>query len=240
MLFHPAAAPLAGWYSAKIDRYRARKLSRFLKNLLLLCVLIALGFVLAYGPFDGLLSERWMDDEIRSAGWRGLLLFLGIGALATALAFPRQIIAMLAGYAFGFAIGAGLAVLAALLGCMLAFSVARWLARSPLQQRFGPRIRKLDGFLGEHPFGTALALRLLPLGSNALISLLAGLSSVRGLPFFAGSALGYLPQSLIFALAGSGISVDPGLRFALAGGLLLASGMIGFAMYRRHPARSGC
>ncbi len=226
--------------SANFDCYRVRTLPRILKILLLLCFLAALGFLLAYGPFDGLLSERWMDSEIRGAGWRGLLLFLGIGALATALAFPRQLVAMLAGYAYGFAIGAGLAVLAALLGCMLAFSVARWLARTPLQQRFGPRIRKIDGFLGQHPFGTALALRLLPLGSNALISLLAGLSSVRGLPFFAGSAVGYLPQSLIFALAGSGISVDPGLRFTLAVVLLLASGMIGIVMYRRHPARSGC
>lgn len=226
--------------SAYFDCFCERTLPRILKNLLLLCFLAALGFVLAYGPFDGLLSERWMDSEIRGAGWRGLLLFLGIGALATALAFPRQLVAMLAGYAYGFAIGAGLAVLAALLGCMLAFSVARWLARKPLQQRFGPRIRKLDGFLGQHPFGSALALRLLPLGSNALISLMAGLSCVRGLPFFAGSALGYLPQSLIFALAGSGISVEPGLRLTLAVVLLLASGMIGIVMYRRHPARSGC
>lgn len=181
-----------------------------------------------------------MDAEIRNAGLPGMLLFLGLGALATALAFPRQIVAMLAGYAFGFGLGTALALLAALLGCILAFSVARWLARTPLHQRFGPRIRKLDTFLAQHPFGMAVALRLLPLGSNALISLLSGLSSVRSLPFFSGSAVGYLPQSVVFALIGSGISVDPGLHLTLAAVLLLASGLIGFLLYRRQPARSGC
>lgn len=215
-----------------------RHLPSILKPLLLLCVLVVLGWLVVHAPFAALLSEDWVNTQVRGMGWHGGLLFLGAGALATALAFPRQIVAMLAGYAFGFAAGTVLAILAALLGCMLAFTVARGLGRVPLQSRFGPRIRKLDTFLGQHPFSMALALRLLPLGSNALISLLAGLSSVRGLPFFAGSAVGYLPQSLIFALAGSGISVDPTLRLSLATVLLLASGLIGMLLYRRHTA--GC
>ena len=204
------------------------------KNLLLVATLAAIGFAAAQGHFSDLLSERWIDAEVRGQGWRGELLFLFLGSLATAIAVPRQIVAFLGGYAFGFLTGAGLAVLASVLGCILAFSYARWLIRSHVQKRFPGRIRKIDGFLRQHPFSMAVAIRLLPIGSNALVSLTAGVSSVRGLPFFAGSAIGYAPQSMIFALAGSGVSVDPAMRLSLAGGLIIASSLIGIWLYRRH------
>lgn len=193
---------------------------------------------MAFGESGWLPSEQWVDAEVRGRGWLGMLIFVGIGGFASAFAFPRQMVAFLAGYAFGFGIGSILAVLAALLGCMLAFSLSRSLFRSWLQDRFSGRIRAIDGFLRLHPFSMAVALRLLPLGSNALISLLAGMSSVRGLPFFAGSGIGYIPQSLIFALAGSGIAVDSSLRLGLAAALLLISSLIGFRLYRSHRGAS--
>lgn len=204
-----------------------------LKGLLLIASLAALGFLADSFKLGDMLTEHWIDAEIRGKGWTGSLLFLGMGALATGLGFPRQVIAFLGGYAFGFVAGTGLSLLATVLGCVAAFIYARWMGRSLIQHRFPGRIRKLDDFLRGHPFSMSLVIRLLPIGSNAVTNLLAGVSSVRGLPFFAGSALGYLPQNLVFALAGSGVNFDPTLRLTLATALFVISSLIGIWLYRR-------
>jgi uncharacterized membrane protein YdjX (TVP38/TMEM64 family) len=182
----------------------------------------------------GMLSEHWVDDRVRDKGWSGELLFLGMGALTTALGLPRQVVAFLGGYALGLVEGTVLALLATVLGSVLAFFFARWLGRGLVQDRFPGRIRKLDDFLRGHPFAMALIIRLLPVGSNVGTNLVAGVSSVPGLPFFAGSALGYVPQTLAFALAGSGVNFDPVLRLSLALALFLASSLLGVWLYRRH------
>ncbi len=205
-----------------------------LKGLLLIASLAALGFLVKHGFLSNMLSEQWIDTRVRGQGWHGDVIFLAVGALTTALGFPRQVVAFLAGYAFGFVSGTALATLAAVFGCVMAFFYARWLGRGLIQNRFPGRIRKVDAFLHEHPFSMAVVIRLLPVGSNVLTNLLAGVSSVRGLPFFAGSGVGYLPQTLVFALAGSGVHFDPALRLTLAGVLFVVSSLIGVWLYRRH------
>jgi uncharacterized membrane protein YdjX (TVP38/TMEM64 family) len=205
-----------------------------LKGLLLIASLAALGFLAKHGHLADMLSEGWIDAEVRGKGWSGYLLFLAMGAATTALGFPRQVVAFLAGYAFGFISGSVLGVVAALLGCILAFFYARWFGRSLVAHRFPGRIRKVDDFLRGHPFSMAVVIRLLPVGSNLVTNLLAGVTSVRGLPFFAGSAVGYVPQTLVFALAGSGVHFNPALRLTLAGVLFVVSSLIGVWLYRKH------
>jgi membrane protein implicated in regulation of membrane protease activity len=45
--------------------------------------------------------------------------------------------------------------------------------------------------------------------------------------------LGYIPQTLVFALVGSGVHIAPALKLALAIGLFLISGVLGAWLYRR-------
>ena len=86
------------------------------------------------------------------------------------------------------------------------------------------------------PFGATLALRLLPVGNNLAVNLLAGMAGIALPPFLAASALGYLPQTVVFALLGKGVRVDGAWQMALAAGLLAASVAIGLALLRRHAA----
>lgn len=79
-----------------------------------------------------------------------------------------------------------------------------------------------------------LLIRFLPVGSNLLTNLVAGVSAVRWLPFMAGSALGYIPQTLIFVLLGSGIHIDPVFRISLSVALFVVSGGLGVYLYRRY------
>jgi uncharacterized membrane protein YdjX (TVP38/TMEM64 family) len=205
-----------------------------LRGLLLILSLAVLGWLSQRLELTGMLSEHWVDDQVRGKGWSGELLFLGMGALTTALGFPRQVVAFLGGYALGFVEGATLALFATVCGSVLTFFFARWLGRGLVQDRFPGRIRTLDDFLHGHPFAMALTIRLLPVGSNVATNLVAGVSSVPGLPFFAGSALGYVPQTVVFALAGSGVHFDPALRLSLALALFVASSLLGVWLYRRH------
>ncbi|HEY8613174.1 MAG TPA: VTT domain-containing protein, partial [Roseomonas sp.] len=157
-------------------------------------------------------GTEWVDHWIRGQGLWGEALFLAIGTAAAAAGMPRQAVAFLGGYAFGAALGTALALLAQLLGCALSFSWARlvgrdWAARR-LEGRFGRRLRPLHDRLAASPFGATLALRLLPVGNNLALNLLAGLSGLRLAPFLAASALGYLPQTLVFVLLGDGVAVD--------------------------------
>jgi uncharacterized membrane protein YdjX (TVP38/TMEM64 family) len=79
----------------------------------------------------------------------------------------------------------------------------------------------------------ATLIRLLPVGSNVLTNLVAGVSSVPLLPFLAGSLVGYLPQTVIFVLLGSGIHVQPVWRTVVSVALFVVSGLLGVVLYRR-------
>lgn len=205
-----------------------------IKGLGLILSLALFGYFFETSDLGSAINERWIDVHIRDHGLRGEALFLGMGALFTAIGLPRQVIAFLAGYAFGLVAGTFFGALAALLGCALAFAYARVFGRSLLSARLGERARRFDAFIHEHPFSMTLLIRLLPVGSNLLTNLAAGISRVRTTPFLAASFVGYLPQTLVFALVGSGIDVAPALKIGLAALLFLVSGILGAYLYHRH------
>jgi uncharacterized membrane protein YdjX (TVP38/TMEM64 family) len=204
-----------------------------IKGLGVILSLVLLGLLVQHLGLGGALDQNWVDGYVSRQGWRGVLLFVAAGSVFTAIGWPRQVIAFLGGYAYGFWIGTLWALLAASVGCVLAFYYARWLARGFVKRRFPDRLGRLDDFIHEHPFSMTLLIRLLPVGSNLVTNLVAGVSSVRAWPFLGGSALGYVPQTAVFALAGSGVAVDPELRIGLAVLLFVISSVLGVHLYRR-------
>jgi uncharacterized membrane protein YdjX (TVP38/TMEM64 family) len=184
--------------------------------------------------------EAWVQRFGLQQTLRGEAVFLLLGALACAVGVPRQAVAFLGGYAFGAWAGGALGLLAQLLGCAASYgwaaAVGRGWAERRLAGRFGRRLRALRDVLAASPFQTTLALRLLPIGNNLALNLLAGLSGIPALFFLAGSAAGYLPQTVIFALAGSGVAVARTWQVALAAGLFVVSAVLGLWMLRRHRA----
>ena len=58
----------------------------------------------------------------------------------------------------------------------------------------------------------------------------------RAVPFLAGSALGYVPQTVIFALLGSGIGVADWVQVAIGAALFAASVLLGVILLRRYRA----
>ncbi|MDN3565225.1 VTT domain-containing protein [Paeniroseomonas aquatica] len=208
------------------------------KLLLLAAGLVASGLLLRW--LGAALGTEWVDRNIRGQGLWGEAIFLLLGSVATAVGAPRQGIAFLGGYAFGAVAGTGLALAGQLAGCALSYGwalmVGRGWAERRLAGRFGRRLRPLRDALAASPFEATVALRLLPVGNNLALNLLAGMASIPLLPFLAASAIGYLPQTLVFALLGKGVRVDGAWQLGLSALLLLGSVGIGFWLLRRHRA----
>lgn len=205
-----------------------------IKGLVLIITLAVLGYLFKKTDLGHSINEAWINEHVRRHGIEGVLLFLMMGAVFTAIGLPRQIIAFLSGYAFGVLQGTLFGALAALLGSMLAFSYARLLGRGLLRTKLGNRAKRFDAFIQKHPFTMTLLIRLLPVGNNALTNLAAGISNIRPIAFFSGTFIGYLPQTLVFALVGSGVQVAPGLKFGSAVFLFIVSGALGAYLYQRH------
>ena len=205
----------------------------FINGLLLIATLVGLAYLFETTHLASLLNKAWIDHEVRGQGVSGELLFVGMGALATALGVPRQAISFLAGYAFDVALGTALGVGATLGGCLLAFFYARWFGRALVTARFRERVGHVEDFVRDNTFSMTVLIRLLPLGNNLATNLAAGVTRVRPVPFLLGSAVGYIPQTLVFALIGSGVSLDPLWRISLGVMLFIGSGLLGVYLFRK-------
>ena len=203
--------------------------ARFIfRGLLVMVILVLITWLL-----KDVLDQGWIDAQVRDNGAAGVLLFVLVCSLLGSIGLSRQVIAFLGGYAFGFSQGVVLSMVAVVAACITTFYISRVLLRSYLEKRFSGRIQQIDTFLHENTFTMALLVRLLPLGSNWMINIGAGVSSVRKLPFFFGSALGYIPQMLIFSLLGSGTRVDQFWQIAIAMTLFILAASLGVVLYRK-------
>ena len=207
-----------------------------LKGLLMLVSLAALGLAARALDLGHAMDEQWVDTVVRGNGALGWLLLTGAGSLIIALGLPRQLVAFLAGYAYGFLGGTAICTLAVAVGCALCFWYARFFGRGFVARRFGRRVCQVDEFLRRNPFHTTLVIRLLPVGSNLATNLVAGVSSVGAWPFLSATTLGSIPQTMVFALLGSGIQVGTGWRVALSVALFAVSTLLGVHLYRRNKA----
>jgi uncharacterized membrane protein YdjX (TVP38/TMEM64 family) len=152
----------------------------------------------------GLVEKLNWQAKDSSQTFNTLLLFLFL-SLATSIGLPRQIAALVAGINLGAFIGMMLATLATTLGCLITFSVARYLLSAKITQKYPVQLTKLSEFLGERTFLKAIVIRILPLGSNFITNIIAGVSKVSIFAYVGGSFVGFIPQMVIFSLAGSGI-----------------------------------
>ncbi|MGH9577463.1 MAG: TVP38/TMEM64 family protein, partial [Terriglobales bacterium] len=203
-------------------------------GLALLATLVAIGWAIESGVFGEVLSKAWIDSDVRGKGIGGEALFLCVAGLTTAFALPRHVVSFLGGYAFGVVLGTALGLAGTALGCVLTFFYARIVGRPLVSARLGARVQRIEDFLAAHPFWMTVLIRLLPVGNNFATNLAAGVSRVPAAPFFLGSVLGYLPQTLVFALAGSGVDLGASWRIGIAVALFVASGVIGAWLYRKY------
>ena len=126
-------------------------------------------------------------------------------SLLITVGFPRQFISFFCGVAFGAVSGTLLAWLLTLLASIIAYGFARGPLRILTYQVLKNRLAAFQARLTTQSFKKILFIRLFPIGSNVVTNMLAGSLRVPFASFILASALGFLPQTLFFALLGSGM-----------------------------------
>lgn len=207
------------------------KASLFRSVVKLLVLVALLGGVHEVMPDADTLSAAW-HHWLTGGPVSALTLFCLGGILFVSVGLPRQTLALVGGYIYGTLTGGILALLVTLAGSALTYSVARYLGRPRVQRRFPAQVARFDGWTADHVFAKTLALRLFPVGSNLATNLGAGISHASPGPYFLGSALGFVPQTVVFALSGTAVSDSSGSRMLLAVIMLVASIVVGAYVYQ--------
>ena len=167
-------------------------------------------------------GAREVGDAIpRFAGWiEGLgfwapVIFIAAYAASVVALVPASILTLAAGAIFGLLKGTVYTFIAATLGAIGAFLVARHLARGAVSQRIAqnPRFASIDRAIGGQGLKVVFLLRLSPVFPFSLLNYALGLTGVR-LRDYALASLGMIPATLLYVYYGKLI----GDVAALAGG----------------------
>lgn len=155
-----------------------------------------------------------VDDNRAEA----VLAFIGLYVAAVSLSLPGAILfTATGGFLFGWLVGAAASAVAATLGGIAVFLIARTSLGDLLARKAGPRLRRLARGFQEDAFFYLLFMRLVPLLPFALVNLAAALFGVRLRTFVLATVLGILPATFTFAVTGAGLgSVVEAQREALA------------------------
>jgi len=213
--------------------YRLLQYQVLKKALLAGGLLVLLGLIFSSHSLFESFNQQWIDAHIRYNGLIGVFYFMAIGTVTTALGGPRQLIAFLGGYTFGVVNGAILSTIAAATGCALCFYFARKAARPWVKRLYPNQISIVNQFLHTQPFMKTIIIRLLPVGSNIVTNLVAGLTDIKARYFISASLIGYFPQMAIFALMGKGIVMLSAWKIALSVMLFIISSLLGLRLYKQ-------
>jgi uncharacterized membrane protein YdjX (TVP38/TMEM64 family) len=127
--------------------------------------------------------------------------------IAVAVSFPgASILTIAGGLMFGWALGTGLALVAATAGATLVFLIARTSFGEVIAERTGARMQRLREGFQKEGFGYLLFLRLVPVFPFWLVNLAAALFGVPLLTYVAATAVGILPGTFVFAYFGHGLA----------------------------------
>ena len=163
--------------------------------------------------------------------------FVVVYAGSVALSVPGAVALTVAGgFLFGSILGTGLVLLAATLGAIILFFVARSAFGAGLARSVGGTIQKLEAGFRRDAFNYLLFLRLLPIFPFWLVNLAAALLGVNLRTFVIATAIGIVPGSFVYVQLGAGLGdallvgplpslasvFTPKLMIAFAGLALLA------------------
>jgi len=178
-------------------------MKKYGKPIVFALVLIAFSAVAMAFPVPDWI--RALTNWVEQLGPAGVVVFIGVYAIATILLFPGWIFTVAAGLLFGLAGGTAAALSGATLGAALAFLVARYLVRDSVQKfaKSNPRFQAIDQAIGENGWKIVGLLRLNPLIPFNISNYFYGITAIPFWQYVLVSAIGMLPGALLYAYLGA-------------------------------------
>lgn len=161
---------------------------------------------------------------------------LAIMVLGTTTPLPAELTALVVAMKHGFWPALALIWTGAMLGALISYAAAGWLARHLGWISRNRAVLKAKARLNDLGWAGIMGLRLIPLVPFSALSLAAGLLRVPPRAYFAGTGLGILPASLVMTLVGQGLISDNGWT-VLAAVMTLAGAVVLIVLVRRRLQR---
>jgi uncharacterized membrane protein YdjX (TVP38/TMEM64 family) len=132
--------------------------------------------------------------------------FTVLYALIIALSIPGGVVLTIAGgFLFGWLVGGVLSVVGATVGATAVFLVAKSALRDVLVAKAGPKLQRFAKGFREDALNYLLFLRLIPVFPFWLVNIAPGLLGVSFWTYVLATAVGIIPGTFAFALAGNGL-----------------------------------
>jgi len=178
--------------------------------LVLIAAAVALAFALGldrYLSFEALAENRthllaWAAENRSMA----ILVYVSIYIVVVACSLPGGAVATLTGgFLFGTLLGGTLAVIGATVGATLLFLAARTALGDFLRAKAGPSLAAFEAGFRENALSYLLVLRLVPAFPFFLVNLAPAFLGVKLGTYIAGTLLGIVPATFVFASIGAGL-----------------------------------
>ncbi|MFG2490973.1 TVP38/TMEM64 family protein [Streptomyces caniferus] len=159
-------------------------------------------------------------------GPTALVVFALAYAACTTVFVPRPVLNLAAGALFGSQAGTATALAGTVLGAGLTFGLGRLLGQDALRPLLRARwLTAADRQLSEHGFRSMVVIRLLPGLPFCAMNYCAAVSRMGWVPYLVATALGSIPNTAAYAVAGARASTPTSPVFLLAMGFIAVSAL---------------
>jgi uncharacterized membrane protein YdjX (TVP38/TMEM64 family) len=228
----PVAVPVG--FAARCTRAALSPWSRL--SLLVVLLASAASAVLLFEP-QRLLADGWPPQL---GGATAAVVFALAYGLCTVAFVPRPLLNLAAGALFGSQLGLGTALAGTVLGAGIAFGLGRMLGQDALRPLLRGRwLKAADGQLSRHGFRSMLAARLFPGVPFWAANYCAAVSRMGYVPFLLATALGSIPNTAAYVVAGARASAPTSPAFLIAMAVIALPALAGVvvAWRKRHHLR---
>ena len=230
----PAPPPVPAGFAVRCTRVLLSPWSRL--SLLVVLLSAAASSVLLFEPHK-LLAHGWPPQV---AGPAAVVLFAVAYGLVTVAFVPRPLLNLAAGALFGSEWGIGAALAGTVLGAGIAFGLGRLLGQDALRPLLRGRwLKAADGQFSRHGFRSMLAVRLFPGVPFWAANYCAAVSRMGYVPFLLATALGSIPNTAAYVVAGARASAPTSPAFLIALACIAVPALAGVvvAWRKRHHLR---
>ena len=133
-----------------------------------------------------------------------VILFMILYILCIAFMLPvATVLTLSGGFLFGAWLGMVFVNIAATIGALIAFLLARYLIGHKIQQQYAKQLHTFNSAFEQGKYAYLFSLRLLPIFPFFLVNLLCGVTAVDIRTFVVTTSLGIIPGTLVYTYAGS-------------------------------------
>lgn len=179
-------------------------------------------------------------DWVNTYGAVAALVYMLIYAVAIAFSLPGgAVLTITGGFLFGSIWGTVCVVIAATAGAAAVFLIAKTAFGDALRGKAGPALQKMQEGFQEGALSYLLVLRLVPLFPFFLVNLVPAFLGVSLRVYVAGTFIGIIPGTFVFATVGAGLGsvFGRGMAFSAAGILTpqIITALVGLAVLALIP-----